>query len=92
MVIELAQYRGWRVVHYRPAVAGRASQRYLTALQGHKGAPDLILARRGVVHLWELKRQRGIVTPEQRAWLAELGEHGRIMRPADWPEIYRLLH
>lgn len=86
LVIEYAQYRGWMVVHYRPAVAGPQSRRYLTALQGHKGAPDLILARDGRVLLVELKTQTGRATPEQRAWLAAAGEHGRLWKPSQWDD------
>lgn len=85
-VIDLAKLRNWHVVHYRPAVAGPQSRRYLTALQGHKGAPDLILARDGRVLLVELKTQTGRATPEQRAWLAAAGEHGRLWKPSQWDD------
>jgi hypothetical protein len=84
--------RQWRVVHYRPALRGAAqwqgqTRRWSTPLQGHPGAPDLILARNGVVILAELKRQNGRASPHQRLWLAALGGHGRLWRPSDWAEI-----
>ena len=90
-VIDYALWRKWRVVHYRPAL--RAPQwhgqtrRYSTPLQGHPGAPDLILARDGRVILAELKRHNGRVSPDQRLWLSALGEHARLWRPQDWAEI-----
>lgn len=90
-VIDLAILRGWRCVHYRPALRSPQwhgqTRRYSTPLQGHPGAPDLILARGGRVILAELKRQQGRVSPEQRLWLAALGSHARLWRPSMWAEI-----
>jgi hypothetical protein len=83
-IIDLARLAGWHVVHYRPAWSNRG---WVTALVGDKGCPDLILARRGQVILAELKTDKGSPIPEQRAWLAALGEHGRLWRPRDWDTI-----
>jgi hypothetical protein len=85
-VVDYARLRGWLVVHYRPAPAGR-SGRYATPLQGNKGCPDLILARTGRVLLVELKSQRGRLSVDQAAWLGALGRNGRLWRPRDWPAI-----
>lgn len=83
-VVDLAKLTGWHCVHYRPAwQAGK----FRTPLTGDRGAPDLILARRGVVLLAELKTDRGRLSPEQKAWLAALGPYGRVWRPRDWPAI-----
>ena len=87
-VIELARLCGWRVCHYRPAY--HAGQ-WRTHLTGHKGCPDLILARSGCVLLCELKTDTGRVTPEQHSWLASLGPHARLWRPRDWRDIVREL-
>lgn len=87
-VIDLAVLSGWTVAHFRPA---RTDRGWRTAMSGHPGAPDLILARRGVVLLAELKRQHGRVSPQQRAWLAQLGDAGRLWRPSDWAEIVATL-
>jgi VRR-NUC domain-containing protein len=83
-VIDYALLRGWRCVHYRPA---RTIHGYRTALTGHPGAPDLLLARDGRILCIELKRQHGRLTPDQRLWLAALGGNARCWRPADWPQI-----
>lgn len=88
-VLDLARLRGWKVVHYRPA---KTAKGWRTPLQGDKGCPDVILARRGVVILAELKSETGKATPEQRQWLTQLGDHGHLWRPQDWPRIAALLH
>lgn len=87
-VIDLAIISGWRVCHQRPAQTARG---WRTAVEGHAGLPDLILARDGVVLLAELKRQRQNPTPDQKAWLAAAGSRGRLWRPQDWPEIVSTL-
>jgi hypothetical protein len=86
--MDTAKLRGWRVVHYRPV---RVGNRWLTALTGDPGAPDLILARAGRVLLVELKTDTGPFGPGQREWLAALGEHGQVWRPADWAHIQKEL-
>lgn len=88
-VIDYAVRRQWRVHHARPAQIRPG--RWATPLSGHPGVPDLLLARGGVVLMPELKRQHGRVTPAQTAWLTELGAHGRLWRPSDWPEIFEEL-
>lgn len=87
-VIDYALLRGWRVAHFRPA---RTARGWRTPMEGHPGVPDLIFARGGRVLLAELKRHGKHPTPEQRAWLAALGEHGRLWRPSDWDEIEETL-
>lgn len=83
-VIDYAQLRGWRVVHYRPA---RQGKRWVTAVTGDAGAPDLVLARAGRVLLVELKSANGRLRPGQAEWIAAAGPNGRLWRPADWPTI-----
>jgi hypothetical protein len=71
-VIELAQLHGWRVHHQRPA--RRANGGWTSAVEGHAGFPDLVLARGprhgrpGRLILAELKAGRGRIDPEQRQW------------------------
>lgn len=84
-VIDLATLSGWRVTHFRPAQA--RTGRWVTPLAGHKGCPDLILARDGAVLLVELKSQRGRTTTDQDAWLAAAGPSARLWRPSDWDAI-----
>jgi len=88
VVIELAQFRGWKVVHFRPA---RIRDRWMTAVQGDIGSPDIILARGGVVLLVELKTERGRLTPQQKHWAQEIGEQYRLWRPSDMERIKEIL-
>lgn len=90
-VITLAMHRGWRVHHGRPA---RTATGWATAMQGHVGFPDLILARAGHIIAVELKREGEDPTADQLTWLVELGfaEYREdrtvaVWRPSDWPAI-----
>jgi VRR-NUC domain len=87
-VIDLARLRGWRCCHFRPAptVAG-----WRTPVTGDPGFPDLALARAGRLLAVELKSERGRLSPDQAAWLAQLGDHGRLWRPSNWTEIIKEL-
>lgn len=89
-VIGAARSLGWRIAHFRPAATARG---YRTPMQGHKGFPDLVLARAGVVFVWELKGWQGVKRPvlgqpepEQLEWLAAIGAgvaDCRVVYPAD---------
>lgn len=83
-ITDLAALRGWTWCHYRPA---RTANGWVTPLSGHPGAPDLILARDGVVLLAEVKTARGRLSGAQEDWLAALGAHGRVWRPGDWDDL-----
>jgi len=84
-IIDTARAYHWLAAHYRPSINRRG--RWSTAVEGDKGAPDLILAKGGRVILAELKSDNGRTTAEQRLWLAALGPHARLWRPMDWPDI-----
>jgi len=91
-VIELAQWRGWRVAHFRKAQNRRGDWRTPVAADG-RGFPDLVLVRERVLFV-ELKTDSGRVSPEQRAWLESLraaGAGAHVWRPRDWSEIQREL-
>lgn len=84
-VIALAILYGWHVVHYRPAMM--PSGRWMTALQGHSGAPDLIMVHedRGTIFA-ELKADKGRLAPDQVEWLRKLDAAGNevyVWRPKD---------
>lgn len=84
-VIAYAQLRQWHVVHYRPA---RTATGWRTPLIGHRGAPDLLLAREGTVILAELKSEKGAMRAGQAAWGKAIGNiHYRLWRPSNWGEI-----
>lgn len=56
-------------------------------MAGDKGFPDLALAKDGRVLLAELKTDDGKPTPQQVAWLAAAGGHGRLWQPRHWEAI-----
>lgn len=67
--IELAQWYGWKVTHFRPC---RTLHGWETAVQGDgKGFPDLIGLREETVQAFvaELKCNDNKTTKEQSAWL-----------------------
>lgn len=96
-VIELATRLGWLVTHQRPAQ--NKGGKWLTAIQGHKGYPDLTLVKDRRVVWAELKRQKGYPTPEQKRWLAMLETVAEacpmvevyLWRPSDWDRIKEVL-
>lgn len=83
-ILKTAELYGWRVIHHR---AARTAKGWRTAMQGHPGFPDLVLARDGVVIVAELKSRTGKADEDQQLWLEALGDHARLWRPADWPAI-----
>ena len=83
-VLELAKFAGWRVCHFRPA---RTSMGWKTAIQGHKGWPDLAMVKGKRFLVAELKSRNGTTTLEQTFWLRDLlraGVEVHVWRPADW--------
>lgn len=68
-VIELARVRGWVAHHCRPC---RTQKGWRTAISGHAGFPDLVLARAGHLIVAELKTARGRLTNAQAHWLGEM--------------------
>ncbi|QYN41089.1 hypothetical protein K1T35_47970 (plasmid) [Pseudonocardia sp. DSM 110487] len=87
-VVETATLHGWRVTHFRPA---RTARGWRTAVQGHKGFFDLVLARNGVVLIVELKTDAGRLTPDQRQWFTALGELAAVWRPRDRDQVLATL-
>jgi hypothetical protein len=87
-VIDTAKVFGWRICHVRPA---RTAHGWRTPYEGHSGLPDLILARRGVVLLAELKTDTDKPTLDQQAWLDSAGSQGYLWRPCDWDQVRQIL-
>jgi hypothetical protein len=80
-VRQYARLMGWLTFHVHDS---RRSE---------PGYPDLTLVRGGRLIFAELKKEGGKVTPEQRAWLTELGDVARYSmgnvavytwKPSDW--------
>lgn len=89
-VIDIARFRGWKIMHQRPAM-GR-NGRWITAVTGDAGFPDLVLARavHGDLIFAELKKEGGRISPLQASWirtLASTGVEAYIWFPSDITEI-----
>lgn len=84
-VEEYARLRGWLTYHTRDS---RGST---------EGFPDLVMVRRGVIVVAELKTEKGQPSIEQYQWLYELAGVGftfggvYLWRPSDWPEVERVM-
>lgn len=91
-VIHLAKMNGFQVQHSRPVQ--QKNGRWLTAIQGDPGFPDLCLAHRerGVLFL-EIKSDVGRLSPGQVMWQRALAEHVEywVVREADLPKLAKRL-
>ena len=91
-VVALATTFGWMVSHQRPAKVG---DRWMTAITGDVGFPDLVLAHptKGVIYA-ELKSRTGKLAPAQAKWrdaLQGAGAEWYLWRPDDLKPIMRRL-
>ena len=84
-VVELAVTFGWLVQHSRPSQVGDQG-RWVTAITGNVGFPDLVLAHRtrGVLFV-ELKTEIGRMATAQTEWRDTLAGHVEwyLWRPSD---------
>lgn len=91
-VIQIATMNGWMVHHSRAVQT--ADGRWMTAIQGDAGFPDLVLAHhdRGLLML-ELKSDAGRLSPGQKAWQRNLAPHVEwyLIREADLPWLAKRL-
>lgn len=91
-VIQLARMNGFRVQHSRPVQ--QKDGRWLTAIQGDAGFPDLVLASRdrGVLFI-ELKSDSGKLSPGQVMWQQALAPHCEwlLIRESDLPWLAKRL-
>lgn len=82
-VIAYAEALGWHVYHTQDS------------RRSNPGWPDLAMVRGHRLILWELKTEKGRVTPEQRDYIARLRDvktvYAGIRRPSDWPWIEKTL-
>lgn len=87
-VIAYAKQQGWMVAHFRPAQV--RSGRFITAMSGDVGYPDLTMARDEVVLFVELKVGRNKPTDAQLRWASELPDY-MVWYPKDRDSAWRLL-
>ncbi len=98
-LLKWAKTYGWRCFHVRNS--GHAG---MTAVQGDKGFPDLVLVKPPRLIFAELKIGKKKPTPEQQAWLDALAENSGdvygmpsnavetfVWRPEDWSSILAVL-
>ncbi len=82
-VTDMAGWLGWHIWHDNDSRRNGA------------GLPDLLCVHPDHGVLWlELKTATGRVRPEQQQWidlLVRAGQSAHVVRPADWPDIERLL-
>lgn len=87
-VIDLARLLGYRVAHFRPAQTAKGWRTPVSA--DGAGFPDLVLVLPGARLLFvELKSEKGKLSAEQEAWMADLRSvswdtEEYVWRPADW--------
>lgn len=89
-VVSCAKAEGWLVCHFR---AGRTAHGWATPIQGHKGYPDLTMARGTTdadsrIIFTECKREKGKLEPDQVRWRDVLslkpGVEVYCWKPLDW--------
>ncbi len=92
-VIDLAQYKGWKVAHFRPA---RTDKGWRTPVSADgTGFPDLLMIRGERIIVAELKSDKGKLTDAQREWLYAFAGTGKVKiytwYPCDWDNIVETL-
>ena len=91
-VIQLAKMNGFRVQHSRPVQ--QKDGKWLTAIAGDPGFPDLVLAHkeRGILFL-ELKSDTGKLSPGQVMWQQAIAPHVEwwLVREADLERLAKRL-
>jgi len=81
-ILEIAKASGWKSYHTHDSRRSTA------------GFPDLVMARGNCFLLAELKRTKGTVSDDQEQWIDAIKKTSVpvfVWRPADWPEIVKLL-
>lgn len=90
-VVELLRALGYRSMHVRRSRGRGMAHTTSTSIPGW---PDLFAWRPGRAVALELKSERGVVSPEQAAVLAELqaaGVRARVARPSEFDELVEWL-
>ena len=87
-VMQLANFRGWRIHHTRTVQVGK---NHFTPVVGDRGFVDLVMVHPAYGCIFvELKTDRGRVSQHQVDWLDLLEKTGmevHVWRPQNWDEI-----
>lgn len=82
-VLRAAQLLKWRCYHTLDSRGSAA------------GFPDLVMVKGSRLIMAELKREKGVVSPDQQAWLDDLARAETLdtflWRPSDWPAVEEAL-
>jgi len=86
-ILAMALKLGWLCYHTRAAMNKRGV--WSSPMQGNPGFFDVVLIRRGVVILKELKSEKGKLTVQQQEWIKEYDPacptpYDHVWRPHDW--------
>ena len=88
-VCKIAGLKGWR--YYHPPDNRPVNGRIQKVVSGF---PDLCLIKNGRMVFAELKREKGIVSPEQEEWMQAIKEcdiEVYVWRPSDLHELVAIL-
>jgi len=88
-VIKFATIHGWK--HYHPPDNKPVNGRIQKVVSGF---PDLVLVKKGRLIFAELKRELGVLSPDQMDWLEELRQCNLevyVWRPSDVDEVVKIL-
>lgn len=85
VVLEFAHEMGILAFHPMKSVRMNKAGKlvHMTAYRGDKGFPDWVYARTGKVLFVEYKMEGKYPDPDQRKWLAALGDLARLWRPSN---------
>jgi len=90
LVIQLATARGWK--HYHPPDNKPVNGRIQKVVAGF---PDLVLVRQGRMVFAELKREKGILSPEQVEWITQIRAckiEAYVWRPSMVADVIKVLN
>lgn len=96
MVEDTAHLLGWKTFSLIQSAAISAKTGKIISMVTKRGWPDLVLVKGNKIIFWELKADKGKLSPEQREWLTALEAVKTVhqvgcVRPRDWKLIEETL-
>lgn len=95
-ITDLATLYGWKWRHFKDSrkEVKRGGRSFFVGDADAAGWPDLVLVRPPEFIVIEVKKELGVVSPEQEEWLGLLdacGVETMVARPSDFDEVARRL-